>query len=138
MEEATIHRGPALDSGSAIALNNRAWAYYKSGRAQRGMRDVERSIQLQPTSAHAHDTRAHIHQELGNTARALADYERAVRFGVERIVKLYQCGLATFGLYRGAIDGIYSAATQEAMRSCVTKRDCDPLPADEECRLATS
>ena len=127
-----------LDPSSAIALNNRAWAYYKTGRMQRGLRDVERSIQLQPSSAHAHDTRAHIYQLMGNPTRALADYERAVRFGGERIVKLYQCGLATFGLYKGNIDGVYSAATRDAMKTCVTKSDCDPLPADEECRFATS
>lgn len=127
-----------LDPSSAIALNNRAWAYFKTGKTQRGLRDVERSIQLQPSSAHAHDTRAHIHQLMGNPTRALADYEKAVRYGGERIVKLYQCGLATFGLYKGNIDGVYSPATREAMRSCVVKSDCDPLPADEECRFATS
>lgn len=127
-----------LDPSSAIALNNRAWAYFKVGKIQKGMRDVERSIQLQPSSAHAHDTRAHIHQAMGNPTRALADYERAVRFGGERIVKLYQCGLTTFGLYKGSIDGVYSTATREAMRTCVTRSDCDPLPADEECRFATS
>jgi tetratricopeptide (TPR) repeat protein len=127
-----------LDPSSAIALNNRAWAYYKTGRTRRGLRDVDKSIQLQPNSAHAHDTRAHIYQLMGNTTKALADYERAVRFGGERIVKLYQCGLATFGLYKGNIDGVYSPATREAMKSCVSKSSCDPLPADEECRLATS
>lgn len=127
-----------LDPSSAIALNNRAWAYYKIGRTQKALRDVERSIQLQPSSAHAHDTRAHIYQMTGNQVKALADYERAVRFGGERIVKLYQCGLATFGLYKGNIDGVYSIATRDAMRTCVTKLDCDPLPADEECRYATS
>lgn len=127
-----------LDPNSAIALNNRAWAYYKIGRAQKALRDVERSIQLQPASAHAHDTRAHIHQTMGNQSRAMADYDRAVRFGGERIVKLYQCGLATFGLYKGNIDGVYSDATRDAMKSCVARSDCDPLPADEECRFATS
>lgn len=131
-------RAIELDPSSAIALNNRAWAYYKMGKAQRGLRDVERSIQLQPASAHAYDTRAHIHQDMGHTAKALADYGRAARFGGERIVKLYQCGLASYGVYKGSIDGIYSPATREAMGRCVDKRDCDPLPADEECRLATS
>ncbi len=128
----------ALDPNSAIALNNRAWAYYKTGQAERGMRDVERSLKLQPSSAHAHDTRAHIHQTLGRPSRALADYERAVRYGGERIVRLYQCGLANFGLYSGTISGVYSSETREAMKSCVQSTKCDPLPADEECRLATS
>lgn len=127
-----------LDPNSAIALNNRAWAYYKTGQPERGMQDVELSLRLQPSSAHAHDTRAHIHQSLGRPRLALADYERAVRFGGERIVRLYQCGLASFGLYRGAISGIYSSDTHEAMKTCVQSIKCDPLPADEECRLATS
>lgn len=127
-----------LDPSSAIALNNRAWALFKTGRAERGLRDVERSLDLQPSSAHAHDTRAHIHQAMGNAPRAMSDYERAVRFGGERIVKLYQCGLATFGLYKGKIDGIYTTSVRDAMRACVKHKDCDPLPADEECRFATS
>lgn len=127
-----------LDPSSAIALNNRAWAHYKMGHSERGLKDVESSLDLQPSSAHAHDTRAHIHQAMGNSMRALSDYERAARFGGERIVKLYQCGLATFGLYKGKIDGIYSSSVRDAMRACVKQRSCDPLPADEECRLATS
>jgi|GEM_PF-727017 len=39
----------------AVALNNRAWAYFKSGRPQAGLPDVERSLELQPTSPHAYD-----------------------------------------------------------------------------------
>lgn len=122
----------------AVALNNRAWAYYKSGRPQTGLPDVERSLQIQPTSPHAYDTRAHIRQVTGNTAGALHDYEAAMRFGGERMVQLYQCGLAALGLYGGPIDGAYTPALRSAMQACVARRSCDPLPPDEECRAATS
>jgi tetratricopeptide (TPR) repeat protein len=36
----------------AVALNNRAWAYYRWGKAATGMADVERSLELSPTSPH--------------------------------------------------------------------------------------
>jgi hypothetical protein len=44
----------------------------------------------------------------------------------------------TFGLYKGKIDGLYTPTVREAMRTCVKTTACDPLPADEECRFATS
>ena len=122
----------------AVALNNRAWAYFKSGRPQSGQPDVERSLQLQPTSPHAYDTRAHIRQALGDPDGALRDYDAAMHFGGERMVQLYQCGLAALGLYGGAIDGIYTPKLRRAMQVCVARRDCDPLPPDEECRAVTS
>ncbi len=122
----------------AVALNNRAWAYFKSGRAEAGRPDVERSLQLQPTSPHAYDTRAHIRQATGDPSGALRDYEAAMRFGGERMIQLYQCGLAALGLYGGPIDGAYTVKLRRAMQACVTSRDCDPLPPDEECRAVTS
>lgn len=122
----------------AVALNNRAWAYFKSGRPDAGLPDVERSLQLQPTSPHAYDTRAHIRQVTGNPDGALRDYEAAMRFGGERMVQLYQCGLAALGLYGGPINGSYTPALRSALEVCVTKKSCDPLPPDEECRAVTS
>lgn len=122
----------------AVALNNRAWAYFKSGRAAAGLPDVERSLRIQPTSPHAFDTRAHIRQAAGDVEGALRDYETAMRFGGERMIRLYQCGLAANKLYQGAIDGVYTAEFRRAMQVCVAGADCDPLPPDEECRAATS
>jgi tetratricopeptide (TPR) repeat protein len=122
----------------AVALNNRAWAYFKSGRAEEGLPDVERSLQLQPTSPHAYDTRAHIRQVMGDPEGALRDYESAMRFGGERMVQLYQCGLAALGLYGGPVDGIYTPILRRAIEACVTSKTCDPLPPDEECRAVTS
>jgi tetratricopeptide (TPR) repeat protein len=122
----------------AIALNNRAWALYKSGRAEAGLADVERALELSPHSPHALDTRAHIRQAGGESELALADYELAMRFGGEHMVKLYQCGLQAAGLYSGEVDGLYTRALRQALEACVASSACDPLPADEECRKATS
>ena len=131
-------RALAINPNFAAALNNRAWALFKAGRAESGKDDVERSLALQPGSPHALDTRAHIRQTLGKVDDAMADYELAMRFGGERIVKLYQCGLQAQGLYKGDVDGIYSSAVKQALKSCVSSRSCDPLPAEEECRRVTS
>ena len=53
---------------------------------------------------------------------ALADYELAMQVGGERIVKMYQCGLRSQGLYFGAVDGVYSPAVRHAMRTCTGNR----------------
>jgi tetratricopeptide (TPR) repeat protein len=122
----------------AVALNNRAWAYYKWGKAGEGLADVERSIAANPLSPHSFDTRAHIRQTLGQPDAALADYAQAMRLGGSRMVKMYQCGLAEQGLYKGAQDGIVRAELRIAMEACVQQASCDPLPADEQCRAQTS
>ena len=127
-----------LDPSSAMSFNNRAWVKYKLNRLDEGLADVERSLVLGPASPHAHDTRAHIRQALGEPRAALRDYERAMRFGVEPLVKLYQCGLEAAWLYAGPIDGLYTRNMRKAFEMCVENTGCDPLPPDEECRAATS
>lgn len=127
-----------IDPGFSVALNNRAWTYYKAGRASEGLEDVERSLKLSPGSAHAFDTRAHIRQAMGRHAGALADYERAISYGGSRMVKLYQCGLQSHGLFSGEIDGLYSVPFRRALEQCAATPACDPLPADEDCRRLTS
>jgi tetratricopeptide (TPR) repeat protein len=122
----------------AVALNNRAWAYYKWGKSSNGMPDVEQSLRLDPTSYHAYDTRAHIHQSLGDASAAMRDYEKAMALGGQRFVRLYQCGLAMAKLYSGPTDGIYTAEVRRAMLVCVASPLCDPLPPDEDCRPTTS
>jgi tetratricopeptide (TPR) repeat protein len=122
----------------AVALNNRAWAYYRSGRGAQGMADVEKSLRLNPLSEHTWDTRAHIRQSMGNFAGALADYDKAIQVGGSRMVTLYQCGLKEQGLYNGPIDGRYNPEMRSAMKQCANSKSCDPLPADEQCRPATS
>ena len=123
----------------AVALNNRAWAYFKWGRASQGMADVQRSLQLEPFSPHSLDTRAHIFQTLGETQRAFRDYEAAMAYGGPRMITLYQCGLKMNRLYTGPNDGVKRPEMMQALRACIDKgAACDPLPPDEECREAVS
>jgi tetratricopeptide (TPR) repeat protein len=122
----------------AVALNNRAWAYFRWGKPETGLPDVEKSLELSPTSPHALDTRAHIRQAMGDPKGALQDYDKAVWFGGPRMIKLYQCGLTEARLYNGEIDGIWRPELKTALEQCVLDRNCDPLPADEQCRAATS
>jgi Tfp pilus assembly protein PilF len=128
----------AMKPDFAVALNNRAWAYFRWGRAATGLPDVEKSLELSPTSPHALDTRAHIRQALGDPAGALRDYDKAMWYGGARMIKLYQCGLTEAKLYTGEIDGAWRPEVTEALEKCVRDKACDPLPADEQCRAATS
>jgi tetratricopeptide (TPR) repeat protein len=122
----------------ALALNNRAWAYFRWGKPETALPDVEESLRLEPTEANALDTRAHIRQVKGDAKGALNDYTKAMYYGGREMIKLYQCGLTEAGLYEGRIDGIWRRELQEAMEKCVVSTTCDPLPADEHCRPATS
>ncbi len=74
----------------------------------------------------------------GDPKAAFRDYDLAMRTGGERIVKMYQCGLRSQGLYFGALDGVYSSSLGEAMQTCVGNRQCDPLPSDSDCRPEVS
>ena len=122
----------------AVALNNRAWALFRWGKASEGLPDVERSLELSPASAHSLDTRAHIKQALGDPKAALRDYDRAMWYGGARMIRLYQCGLTEQKLYTGEIDGTWRPEVTKALEQCVLDKACDPLPADEQCRAATS
>lgn len=124
----------SINPNFPVALNNRAWAYFKWGRAGDGLSDVEQSLRLNPMSEHTWDTRAHIRQVLGNHGGAFTDYQQAMIIGGSRMVKIYQCGLSANGLYRGRIDGIFSDELRDALKTCADQSTCDPLPADEECR----
>jgi tetratricopeptide (TPR) repeat protein len=135
---ADYDRAIDLNPDFAVALNNRAWVYFKLGRGSQGAGDVERALQLAPGSPYALDTRAHIRQAEGDAEAALADYEDAMRNGGDHMVRLYQCGLRSQGLYFGMVDGIYSSALSRALEACVGQRACDPLPADEDCTPSVS
>ena len=132
--DTAIHMRPDF----AVALNNRAWAYFRWGKAATGLPDVERSLELSPTSPHTLDTRAHIRQVQGQPQAALEDYNKAMWYGGSRMIRLYQCGLTEQRLYTGEIDGKWRQELQSALEKCVTNSTCDPLPADEQCRAATS
>jgi tetratricopeptide (TPR) repeat protein len=122
----------------AVALNNRAWAYYRWGKLSTALTDVEKSLELSPTSPHALDTRAHVRQAMGEPEAAMRDYDKAMWYGGTRMIKLYQCGLTEQRLYTGEIDGTWRPELAAALEKCVRDKSCDPLPADEHCRAATS
>ncbi|MGI9524240.1 MAG: tetratricopeptide repeat protein [Hyphomicrobiaceae bacterium] len=121
-----------------VALNNRAWALFRLGRIEEAEPDVEKSLRLDSSSGHAYDTRAHVRQWQGRTKEAMTDYRRAMRFGGSRMVKLYQCGLQAQGLYLGAVTGVITEQFELALKQCVETAKCDPLPPDEECKVAMS
>jgi tetratricopeptide (TPR) repeat protein len=123
----------ALKPDFAIALNNRAWAYFRWGKAATGLPDVEKSLQLNASSPHAFDTRAHIRHALGDPEGALSDYYSALRHGGVPIARLYQCGLRGLAFYDGEIDGIQRPELTEALRKCAHDKACDPLPPGEKC-----
>ena len=127
-----------IEPNFAVALNNRAWAMHKWGRGAKGLADVEKSLALNPFSEHTWDTRGHIRQSMGQHAAAFTDYDRAANIGGERMVKIYQCGLASAGLYKGRMDGNYTDEVRTALKACANSKTCDPLPADEECKDPTS
>ena len=117
----------------AVALNNRAWAYFRWGKAATGQSDVEKSLALNPRSPHAFDTRAHIRQALGDPEGALRDYEGAMQHGGAPMIKLYQCGLRGSALYQGEIDGAPRPELAEALRKCAHDKACEPLPPGDKC-----
>jgi tetratricopeptide (TPR) repeat protein len=136
-----LEKALQINPNSAIALNGRAWTLYRWKRSAEGMGDVNRSLQIAPMSAPAWDTRAHLHQVQGNFERAFTEYEAAVGFGGESFIRMYQCGLRDLGLYKGPVDGIYSAELRAALRACAFTATCDPVPENElqqECDAATS
>jgi tetratricopeptide (TPR) repeat protein len=128
--DAAIDRRPNFPA----ALNNRAWAYFRSGRVRQGLPDIERSIELEPGSAFAYDTRAHMRQALGDQAAAMRDYDRALFYGASNMAKLYQCGLSDRGIYTGPLDGVGGPVLFQALEKCAAMQDCDPLPPNEKCR----
>ena len=67
-----------FDPAHPSAYNNRAWCYFKTGRAAQGLPDAERSLQLRPNDAPTLGTRGQIFEVLGRTEEAIADFRRAL------------------------------------------------------------
>jgi tetratricopeptide (TPR) repeat protein len=119
-----------INPDADVSLNNRAWAWFRWQGSTKGMADVERALKLAPGADSTWDTRAHLRQLEGDHEGAFNDYEAAVGIGGERAVRAYQCGLSQRGHYKGRIDGIYSAETRAALKTCAFIKTCDPLPDD--------
>jgi len=67
-----------LNPKYAKAYGNRAWAYFKAGKAAQGLPDAEKSLELRPDHANTLDTRGHIFEALGRREEAIADFRRAL------------------------------------------------------------
>ncbi|MGF1649124.1 MAG: tetratricopeptide repeat protein [Hyphomicrobiaceae bacterium] len=139
-EEAILDYDYAIEINPnyAVALNNRAWAKFRSGDFETAWPDVQRSLELDPWSPHAHDTRAHLSHVAGRAEDAYDDYTRAMQLGGQHMTRLYQCGLQAHGHYDGPLNGIVSEILLLGLKACTRDVKCDPLPPDEECREATS
>lgn len=135
---ADYDRSLSIQPNHAVTLNNRAWALFKMGRIEEAVPDVEKSLRRDNSSPHAFDTRAHLRQARGQSEAAYRDYRQAMNLGGTHMIRLYQCGLQAHGLYHGPASGIFTASLDAALRACVKRTDCDPLPPDEECKAALS
>ncbi len=69
---------PSAGASMAVVYNNRAWAYFKTGKAAQGLPDAERSLQLRPDNTFALDTRGNILEALGRREEAVADFRRVI------------------------------------------------------------
>lgn len=61
--------------------NDRAWAYFKAGKAAQGLPDAKKALELDPHDARALDTRGSIFEALGRRDEAIADFRRALSLG---------------------------------------------------------
>ena len=131
-------RALGINPDFAIALNNRAWALFKAGRAREGVLDVEKSLALSPASPHTYDTRAHIRQALGNPKRRhrrLRNGDAARRRAHDQALPVRPAGQRPV---RGPRRRHLYAADARGTGGLRQEQPCDPLPPDEECRAATS
>ena len=77
-----------LDPKLGMAFNDRAWAYFRMGRAFEGLPDAQIAVELEPDNPLSLDTRAHIHEALGNKAAAVSDYRRALALKPSQVESL--------------------------------------------------
>jgi tetratricopeptide (TPR) repeat protein len=70
-----------LDPKSATAYNDRAWYYFKAGKAAQGLPDAEKALTLALGYVDALDTRGHIFEALGRREEAITDLRRALAKG---------------------------------------------------------
>ena len=83
------------DARNGEALNNRAWTYYRMGRASEALPDADAAVRLLARQAYAWDTRAHIHAALGNRDAAIRDFRAAL--AIDPAYADSKAGLAKLG-----------------------------------------
>jgi tetratricopeptide (TPR) repeat protein len=69
----------------AFGYNNLGYFYYKSGDHQKGIRSIERSLELKPFNSYAFRNLALIYTDLEEYDKACQHAERAIELGFERL-----------------------------------------------------
>ena len=108
----------------AVALNNRAWAYFRWGKPAQGLPDVEKSLELQPDQRPlARHARPHPPGARRPARRRCATTTAPCGTAAGRMIKLYQCGLTEQRLYTGEIDGIWRPGAGRCLQEVRARRD---------------
>jgi tetratricopeptide (TPR) repeat protein len=68
-----------LDENMALALNNLACLYYKTGEYKKGLAYAERAVSANLDEASYWDTRAHLLEGLGEKDLAISDFRAALK-----------------------------------------------------------
>ena len=108
-------RAIRLDPGLAIPYNDRGAAYHKLGEHARAIEDYDQALRLNPGFAIAYDNRAIARCRLGQVEASVSDRMQAIRLGAFT-AKDVQSYLRDRGFYKGAIDGNFGPASQQALR----------------------
>jgi tetratricopeptide (TPR) repeat protein len=66
------------DACIPCAYNGRAWSHFKLGKAQQGLSDVDKALELEPNNPSMLDTRGNILAALGRREEAIADFRKAL------------------------------------------------------------
>jgi len=84
------------EAEDAILLNNRGWVLVQTGRHDEALRDLDRSIELDPTEGEALSRRGNLHERRKRIKEAVRDYARAASYGdtyaMQRLGILYFYG----------------------------------------------
>ena len=62
-----------------MILNNRAFAYLKSGQLDKALEDANKALTLNPNYPFAYNTRAAVYQQMGQAAKGQADLAKAIQ-----------------------------------------------------------
>jgi len=104
-----------LDPGLALAYNSRGSVYYDLGDYGRAIENFDQALRLDPGDDEAYDNRAESRCLLGMIEASLDDRMQAIRLGAST-AEAYQLILLVAGFYKGAIDGDFGPAAQQALR----------------------
>lgn len=73
----TAALGMSVQEVHPMILNNRAFAYLKSGQLAKALEDTDKALKINPNYPFAYNTRAAVYQQMGDFANAQADLAKA-------------------------------------------------------------